>query len=226
VVQSDIVNAFVLPGGKVFVFTGILKFLKTDDGAASIIGHEIAHALLRHHAERLTKYYMVIFSEDILSIIFNIRMGISRMILASLIMSGFSRTHENEADEVGLMLMSRACYDPREMPHVFERIDKYEAQTGKNRGGFLQKLFATHPSHEERIGKLNKLQQRALTERQKHCVANDARDFDAFATDTAATAHTETQEEVMDLNNNFNHTNNNDDTDEQFPNDKEETRKY
>lgn len=165
VIEDDkMVNAFCLPGGKVAVFTGILKHTKTDAGLATVMGHEIAHALQRHGVERMSR-----------SIIDQIaQLGAIGAAAAGQSSGGaiqgllgaygvnvslpFNRKQESEADYIGLRLMSQAGYDPREAVPFWERmsgcprqmIDKlcFRSQHA------IPEFLSTHPSDVTRINQL------------------------------------------------------------------------
>ncbi|MEQ1851020.1 MAG: M48 family metallopeptidase [Chthoniobacteraceae bacterium] len=154
-VQSDQVNAFCLPGGKIVVYTGILPVAQSEAGLAVVMGHELAHATLRHGSERIlqqqttnTLLQGVNFSTGDMSYE-------QRRLLMGVIGAGarigyilpFSRDHESEADSIGLRYMARAGYDPNEAPKFWQRM----AQASK--GGPPQ-FLSTHPAHETRIQRL------------------------------------------------------------------------
>jgi predicted Zn-dependent protease len=156
VVNSDQINAFCLPGGKIVVYTGILPIAESEAGLAVVMGHEMAHATLRHGSERVLQQQAantimtgVNFSTA------DMDYGQRRMILGALgagaqygFLLPFSRDHESEADSVGLRYMAIAGYDPREAPRFWERMGR--AGSGKAPPEFA----STHPSHETRIERL------------------------------------------------------------------------
>ncbi|RKF60237.1 Mitochondrial metalloendopeptidase OMA1 [Erysiphe neolycopersici] len=145
VVLSSEANAFVLPGGKVFVMSGILSIADTDAGLASVLSHEIAHGLANHHAENMSNAFLVTWPLRIaIFLLFDIITG---GVFGNLLLEyGFnrpaSRTHEREADYIGLMMMSRACYDPRAAFVFMKRLEQLEAAQGKLDIPWL----STHPS--------------------------------------------------------------------------------
>ncbi|KAI9142122.1 peptidase M48 [Paraphysoderma sedebokerense] len=114
VINAPVQNAFVLPGGKVFVFTGILPVVKNEDGLAVVLGHEIAHQVARHSSEKLSWLKVLMLAQFLLSFVFDTSLFFNRMFLELGILLPFSRKMEVEADEIGLMLTAQACYDPRE----------------------------------------------------------------------------------------------------------------
>lgn len=139
-------NAFVLPGGKVFVFSGILHAANTEAGLAAVLGHEIAHNMAAHVAERLSDDFgtnMVFYTTFVLSwgatlFLFSI-FGDMKSLLLTMPMS---RKQESEADYIGLMLMAEACYDPRAALGFWQRMSRL----AKAHGGEPPELLSTHPS--------------------------------------------------------------------------------
>jgi predicted Zn-dependent protease len=147
-------NAFVIPGGKVFVFSGLLPIAKNDDGLATILGHEIAHNVARHQAEQMSqRAYMVVPLQFVFLILdyAGFTYGLGRLIGSSLLDLGFarpaSRVQESEADFIGLMMMARSCFDPRAAVGVWERM---EAASRNN----IPEWMSTHPSNENRVGRI------------------------------------------------------------------------
>jgi predicted Zn-dependent protease len=156
VIDSEQANAFCLPGGKMAVYTGILPIAQNDDALAAIMGHEIAHAILRHGAERMAQQKLVQIGA--------VAAGMStsdmdprqrQMVMAAIgvgtqygVMLPFSRKHESEADYVGLMLASAACFNPAESIGLWQRM-------GANSAGKAPPEFmSTHPSSDTRIQQL------------------------------------------------------------------------
>lgn len=156
VIDSEQANAFCLPGGKMAVYTGILPIAQNDDALAAIMGHEIAHAILRHGAERMAQQKLVQIGA--------VAAGMStsdmdprqrQMLMAAIgvgtqygVMLPFSRNHESEADYVGLMLASAACFNPAESIGLWQRM-------GANSAGKAPPEFmSTHPSSDTRIQQL------------------------------------------------------------------------
>ncbi len=171
VIQSDQANAFCLPGGKIAVYTGILPVAQNDSALAAIMGHEIAHALLRHSAERMAQNKLVqIGSMATGMAISDMEPQQQKAVMAVMgagaqygVLLPFSRDHESEADEVGLMLAAAACYDPREAIGLWERM-------GQASGGQAPPEFmSTHPSGSTRIARLQQLMPRALEFRKAYC---------------------------------------------------------
>ena len=168
VIRSDQANAFCLPGGKIAVYTGILPFTRNEAGLAAVMGHEMAHAIARHGSQRLLQN----------SLTQTVMMGAQlsftdmdwqqrRMVLAALgagaqfgVLLPFSRNHESEADELGLIYMARAGYDPTEAIAFWERMGEGETASAPE-------FASTHPSHGTRIANLRRLLPRAEAEREK-----------------------------------------------------------
>lgn len=158
VVRSKQVNAFCLPGGKVVVYTGILPVCETDAGLATVMGHEIGHALARHGAERMAQQQMVALGEQAAAASLGSVSPEQRQKILGLLGAGgnvgillpFSRKHESEADHIGLLLMARAGYDPVEAVKFWERMEK---ATG---AGGTPQFLSTHPSHGTRIRDLRR----------------------------------------------------------------------
>jgi predicted Zn-dependent protease len=165
VIEDDkTINAFALPGGKVAVFTGILKHTKTEAGLATVMGHEVAHALQRHGVERMSRSIIDQIAQ--LGAIGAAAAGHSSgaAIQGALGAYGvnvslpFNRRQESEADYVGLRLMAKAGYDPREAVPFWERmsgcprqmIDKlcFRSQHA------IPEFLSTHPSDVTRINQL------------------------------------------------------------------------
>ncbi len=150
-------NAFALPGGKVGVYTGLFKVAKNPAQLAAVLGHEIGHAIAHHGAERM--------STDMLAQLGAAAVGISTgsaeyaQLAAQAATLGitlpYSRTQESEADHIGLMLMAKAGYDPREAIKLWENFEKLG---GKRPPEWL----STHPSEGNRIERLKQLMPEAM----------------------------------------------------------------
>ena len=156
-------NAFALPGGKIAVYTGILKYTENEAGLATVIGHEIGHALARHGAERMSQYLLAQLGAVALNVALqdqspetvaamNMGYGVGTTVGVLL---PFSRLEESEADHIGLILMAKAGYDPREAATFWERMAK---AGGKKPLAFL----STHPADEKRITQIKQWMPEAL----------------------------------------------------------------
>lgn len=157
------VNAFCLPGGKVAVYTGILPVTQTDAGLAVVLGHEIAHAIAKHGAERMSQGLLLQLGQESLAVAMRNRPGETRAAVMQAFGLGatvgavlpFGRFQESEADRIGLIYMARAGYDPREAVAFWKRMEKAG-------GGAPPEFLSTHPSHETRVRDLEKWMPEAL----------------------------------------------------------------
>ncbi|KAL8143163.1 hypothetical protein V2J09_016195 [Rumex salicifolius] len=143
VVDDPMVNAFCLPGGKIVVFTGLLRHFTTDAEIATVIGHEVGHVVARHAAEQVTKnMYLAIVQLILYQFVMPDVVNTMSNLLLKL---PFSRKMEIEADYIGLLLTASAGYDPRIAPTVYEKL-------GKVGGGdsALRDYLSTHPSGKRR----------------------------------------------------------------------------
>ncbi len=153
------VNAWCMPGGKIVVYTGILKVAQNDDQLATVISHEVAHALARHGAERISQAEVSSFIRQIGLIAvaakapqymrtFDMAYGYTTTLG---VMLPYSRTHEYEADEIGIYLMDKAGYNIDEAVKFWENMKK--ASKGKAPVEFI----STHPSDEHRIERIKEI---------------------------------------------------------------------
>lgn len=151
VIDAPIANAFVLPGGEIFVFTGMLPIAANEDGLAAVIGHEIAHKIARHVAEKVSFYQFTSIAMMLFQVLIagDLQMPFGDAIKNLLVFLPFSRKCEIEADYIGMLLMARACFDPAETAQVWRRMADQEK--GPRPPAFL----STHPGHFERINKIN-----------------------------------------------------------------------
>ncbi|CCK69744.1 metalloendopeptidase KNAG_0C06510 [Huiozyma naganishii CBS 8797] len=146
-------NAFVLPGGKVFVFSNILGICKNDDGLATVLSHEFAHQLARHTSENLSKAPIYSMISMLLYAATGIQ-GINNLLTDGLLRMPASRQMETEADYIGLMIMSRACFNPNESVKLWERMANFEKRNLAGGGSF--EFLSTHPASEHRIENMTK----------------------------------------------------------------------
>ncbi|QLQ81983.1 hypothetical protein HG537_0G02370 [Torulaspora globosa] len=141
-------NAFVLPGGKVFVFSSMLGICQNDDGLATVLSHEFAHQLARHTGENLSKAPVY----TILSVVLYTLTGVdtfNNILLDGLVRMPASRQMETEADYIGLMIMSRACFNPDESIRLWKRMADFESRNFRGAANF--EFLSTHPASERRI---------------------------------------------------------------------------
>jgi len=170
VIDSDQVNAFALPGGKVAVYTGIIPVAQNADGLAVVMGHEIAHAIARHGAERMAHQKLVQLGTLAAGMAFSdMDRETQNMVMGALgvgaqfgVLLPFSRSHESEADHMGLIFVARACFNPREAPKLWERM-------GQASQGTPAEFMSTHPSHSTRIRQFREWMPEALQIRAESC---------------------------------------------------------
>lgn len=151
VIKSSIPNAFVMPNGQIVVFTGILPIAKTEAGLAAVIGHEVAHVVAHHSAERMSQALITQTALETADAIVAAKNPKNRPIIAAALGIGaqyglilpFSRKHESEADRIGQIYMAKAGYDPAEAVAVWVRM---AANSNKSSMEFT----STHPTNETR----------------------------------------------------------------------------
>lgn len=162
-VSSDQQNAFCLPGGKVAIYEGILPICENEAGLAVVMSHEIAHALARHGNERMSQQGAVKLGGGMLERVskdaaaekqtrWQNAYGVASQYGVLL---PYSRTHESEADSIGLMLMAKAGYDPEEAPRFWERFARVS-------GPKPPEFLSTHPCDAHRASDLKTLLPQAL----------------------------------------------------------------
>lgn len=152
VFESEAINAFALPGGYIGFYTGIMKLAENEHQLAAIMGHEIGHVMAEHSSERMSTNLLISGGLMGADMVLSERPAEQRaMIMAGLgigtqlaVALPYSRTHESEADEIGLDLMARAGFRPAEAPKLWENM----AAQGS---GSTPELLSTHPSPSSRI---------------------------------------------------------------------------
>jgi predicted Zn-dependent protease len=162
VINGKEINAFCLPGGKVFVYTGLLKIIDNESQLATVMAHEVAHAIARHGAERMSMMQLGDWGRKFIikaagvkyQNIINQVYGISANYGVFL---PYSRSFEYEADEIGLYLMAKAGYDPREAIKFWEKMMQATRNMRKP-----PEFASTHPSDINRIRRLQALLPRAM----------------------------------------------------------------
>jgi predicted Zn-dependent protease len=159
VLADPTVNAFCLPGGKVAFFEGIMPICRDETGVAVVMGHEIAHALAHHGNERVSQGLIAEFGTQAASALVGEMLsggdprlaGIAKSALGVGVQLGailpYSRAHESEADHIGLILMAKAGYDPREAPAFWRRMLAEEKEA-------TPEFLSTHPDPATRIQQL------------------------------------------------------------------------
>ncbi len=171
VFESKEANAFCLPGGKVGVYTGILPITQNEAGLATVLAHEVAHAVAHHGGERMSDALAMQGLGQVLGAAisnpqwqsaFNTAYGLGSQVGVEL---PHSRKQESEADYMGLLYMARAGYDPQEAVRFWERFSAYNKQSGGSTGlAFLR----THPVDAERIKALQAEMPKAMQEYQRN----------------------------------------------------------
>lgn len=147
--DDDTTNAFVMPGGKVFVFTGMLKFCEDEATLAGVLGHEIAHNVAHHTAERASRSIFVMAGALALSMLVDISGHLSSELSDLILSRPNSRTQESEADYIGLLMMAESCYDPS------KTLGFWENMTAADKGQPPQ-FLSTHPSHLNRVEQIKR----------------------------------------------------------------------
>ncbi len=159
-VDDKQVNAWCMPGGKIVFYTGILPICQNEAGIATVMGHEIAHALANHGGQRMKASELQQYGAMALSLATSKNDSLTQNTWQQYygigtqigVMLPFSRSHELEADKIGLILLSFAGYQPEEAISFWERMEK-NASSGQSQPEFL----STHPSHDRRIAQLKEL---------------------------------------------------------------------
>lgn len=158
VIDKDVLNAFCLPGGKIFVYKGLFRAVQNEDQLAVVMAHEVAHAIARHGAERMSMMQVGRMGKDIAGQVISggkyagaINKAYGSVEGVGLILP-FSRKFEYEADEIGLYLMTKAGYNPREALTFWDNMRRLSAGTKKP-----PEFLSTHPAD---INRIKKIQQR------------------------------------------------------------------
>lgn len=173
VLESPQANAFCLPGGKMAVYTGLIPVAQNNDAMAVVMGHEIAHALLRHGSQRMAQQKLVQMGQMAAGVaIGDMDPAQQQMVMSALgattqygAVLPFGRSHETQADEVGLMLAAAACFNPREAVPLWERMSQL------NGGQRPPEFASTHPDPTNRIAHLQSLMPKAEKFYAKYCGA-------------------------------------------------------
>ena len=156
--DDETANAWVMPGGKAAVYTGILPFTQDETGLAVVLGHEVGHALANHGNERMSQELLASMGGMALSVALSSQPQVTQELAMAAFGAGasvgvllpYSRLQESEADHIGLILMARAGYDPREAIPFWQRMNKAP-------GSRPPELLSTHPAPETRIADIQAL---------------------------------------------------------------------
>ncbi|WP_104735939.1 M48 family metallopeptidase [Hanstruepera ponticola] len=166
-IESETVNAWCMPGGKIAFYTGILPVAESETGVAAIMGHEVAHALANHGQQRMSAGLLqqagaiglnVALQDSENIALYNQAYGIGTTVGGVL---PFSRAHETEADKIGVYLMAIAGYNPDEAAELWKRME------AMSNGQAPPEMLSTHPANESRIQNLSALAPQAKAEARK-----------------------------------------------------------
>lgn len=156
-VKNDQVNAFCMPGGKIVVYEGLMKLVKSDDELAVVLGHEVAHAVAKHSNERMSQQILAQYGAEALGMLTQSKSAATKTIANQVyglgasygVMLPYSRKHESEADKMGLVLMALAGYDPGVAIGFWQKM----ASSGSTQ---VPEFMSSHPSDAKRIADIQK----------------------------------------------------------------------
>lgn len=162
--DDNTVNAWCMPGGKVAFYTGIMPVCQDAAGVAVVMGHEVAHAIARHGNERMSHAMIQQYGGVALSVMLSEKPAETQALFAQAyglgsqlgVMLPFSRKHESEADEMGLIFMAMAGYNPQVAPEFWKRM------AALSNGSEPEEFLSTHPSNQTRIDNLKKWMPEAM----------------------------------------------------------------
>jgi predicted Zn-dependent protease len=161
-VKDTTANAFCMPGGKIVVNEGILPITKTEAALAIVVGHEVAHAVAKHSAERMSQQLLVSYGGQALGALLSKKSAATQTLAGQVfglganyaVMLPYSRSNENEADRMGLIFAAMAGYDPQVAVEFWQRMSQG--------GTSIPAFFSTHPSDAARIANIKKVMPEAL----------------------------------------------------------------
>ncbi|MBX2799083.1 MAG: M48 family metallopeptidase [Myxococcales bacterium] len=176
-INQDEINAWCLPGGYIGFYTGILPVLDNEAGMAFVMGHEVAHATANHGSERMSQQLTLLGGLTGLELILanetKMKPAQRAAVLGALGVGGqlgvllpFSRTHESEADVIGMMYMARAGYPPKESQRVWDRMSEHAPNS-------VPAFLSTHPTNEKRKGVLQEWLPNARKKYQRNKLPHD-----------------------------------------------------
>lgn len=164
VFEDQTPNAFALPGNKIGVHTGMLQLVDNQDQLAAVIGHEVGHVLARHSNERASQEIAVSQGLNIIQAVSAPQTPLGQAAMGMLgvgaqygILMPYSRTHESEADKIGVDLMAKAGFDPQQSVSLWQKMDRV------SQGQQPIEFMSTHPSHATRIQDLQQQMPQAMT---------------------------------------------------------------
>lgn len=166
VIADQTQNAFCLPGGKVAFYEGILPICQSEAGVAVVMSHEISHALARHGGERMSQQQVTSGLGKVVQAVAKKKAEDKEQLVMAVygaaaqygVILPYSRSHESEADVMGIHIMAQAGYDPSEAPKFWQRF------AASNSGQKPPEFLSTHPSDERRAAELQRLLPEALKE--------------------------------------------------------------
>lgn len=168
VFDNSSLNAFALPGNKIGVHTGLVRMVDSQDQLAAVIGHEIGHVLAKHSNERVSQETMIKQGLNIIGTVTASQSILGQLGMSALglgaqygILLPYSRNHETEADIIGMDLMAKAGFDPR------ESINLWQKMSSASQGQQVPELMSTHPAHETRLQELHRNLPKALQKYQQ-----------------------------------------------------------
>ncbi|MCK4493334.1 MAG: M48 family metallopeptidase [Methylococcales bacterium] len=166
-------NAFALPGNKIGVYTGLVDLVDNQSQLATVIGHEIGHVLARHSNERLSQESLIKQGISVVGVVSGPQSALGQLGVSALGMGAqygvllpYSRTHESEADTIGMDFMSEAGFDPQESINLWRKMARASRGTQQ-----APEFMSTHPAHATRIEKMTNYLPKAL---QKYSQATSA----------------------------------------------------
>ena len=156
-VKDNQVNAFCMPGGKIVVYEGIMKYVNSDDDLAVVLGHEVAHAVAKHSNERMSQQMLAQYGAQAISIFTQGQSATTQELANKVyglganyaVMLPFSRKHETEADEMGLVLMTMAGYNPENSITFWQKMSSGSTSQ-------TPEFMSTHPNDAKRVANLQK----------------------------------------------------------------------
>ena len=172
--DDEQVNAWAMPGGKIAFYTGIMPIAKNETGVAAIMAHEVAHAVANHGAQRMSAAQLQQVGGAVVGAAVGGRSEGTQQIIAQAYGLGtnlggmlpFSRSHESEADRIGLTLMAIAGYDPAEAANLWRRMEQHSG------GQAPPEFLSTHPNPQTRINNIEKWAPQAKAEARKYGVTS------------------------------------------------------
>lgn len=177
-VNSDVVNAFAIPGGHVYMNRGLIERAETMSEVAAVTAHEIGHVVGRHGAKQLARLQTANLAFAVGSVLLGQPTGVERAAIeigAGAVFARYSRDQEREADSLGVHFLIRAGIDPAGMPAMFQTL----LEERERRPSALEQFFSTHPLTEERVERARSIQA-ALPDADAPGLQRDTRKFHEF----------------------------------------------